>query len=165
MLKDRKLIFIASGIAVFILLMVFGISSLSSAKKQAALLKEQHNEMVVLKDEFLSIRQKVDAVEARKNLTNVQGVAQAVDEVFQSIGLKDRIKTLKSSGKREVKEGFEEEADISIEKVNMNELINILYKIENAPMILTVKKAVIKKSFENPELLNVTLVLSFFKAK
>ena len=165
MLKNRKLIFIASGIAVFILLMVFGISSLSSAKKQAALLREQRNEIVVLKDEFLSIRQKVDAVEARKNLTNVQGVAQAVDEVFQSIGLKDRIKTLKSSGKREVKEGFEEEADISIEKVNMNELINILYKIENAPMILTVKKAVIKKSFENPELLNVTLVLSFFKAK
>jgi hypothetical protein len=165
MLKNRKLIFISSGIAVFILLMVFGISSLSSAKKQAELLREQRNEIIVLKDEFLSIRQKVDAVEARKNLTNVQGVAQAVDEVFQSIGLKDRIKTLKSSGKREVKEGFEEEADISIEKVNMNELINILYKIENAPMILTVKKAVIKKSFENPELLNVTLVLSFFKAK
>jgi hypothetical protein len=32
-------------------------------------------------------------------------------------------------------------------------------------MILTVKKATIKKSFENPELLNITLSLSFLKTK
>jgi hypothetical protein len=44
-------------------------------------------------------------------------------------------------------------------------MINVFYRIENAPMVLTVKKATIKKSFENPELLNITMVLSFLKAK
>ena len=65
----------------------------------------------------------------------------------------------------EVKDGFEEEADISVEKVTMNEMVNIFYRIENAPMILTVKKASIKKSFDNPELLNISLILSFLKPK
>jgi hypothetical protein len=90
---------------------------------------------------------------------------QAVDEVFSSIGLRDKVKTVKSTGKRETRDGFEEEADISIEKVTMNEMVNILYRIERAPMVLTIKKATIKKSFESPELLNLMLVVSFLKAK
>jgi hypothetical protein len=84
---------------------------------------------------------------------------------FLSVGLRDKVKTVKSAGKRELKEGTEEDADISIEKVSMNEMVNIFYKIENAPMILIIKKATIKKSFENPELLNITLSLSFLKTK
>ena len=32
-------------------------------------------------------------------------------------------------------------------------------------MVLTVKKVTIKKSFENPELLNISLILSFLKNK
>lgn len=47
----------------------------------------------------------------------------------------------------------------------MNEMVNIFYRIENAPMILTIKKATVKKSFENPELLNISLVLSFLNPK
>jgi len=32
-------------------------------------------------------------------------------------------------------------------------------------MILTIKKVTVKQSFENPELLNITLMLSFLKTK
>ena len=121
--------------------------------------------MIIVKDEFLSLKQRIDAVESKKNLSNVQGIVQAVDEVFLSIGLKDKVKTVKSTGRRDMKDGFEEEAELQIEKVSMNEMVNIFYKIENAPMVLTIKKASIKKSFENPELLNIILTLSFLKAK
>lgn len=121
--------------------------------------------MMLLKDEFLSLRQRINFVEGKKNLSNVQGIVQAVDEVFSSVGLRDKVKTVKSAGKRDTRDGFEEEADISVEKVSMNEMANIFYRIERAPMALTIKKATIKKSFESPELLNLTLVLSFLKAK
>jgi hypothetical protein len=98
-------------------------------------------------------------------MMNVPGVVQAIDEIFQPMGLKDKLKTVRAAGKKEVRDGFEEEAEITVEKVGMNEMLNIFYKIENAPMILTIKKASIKKSFENPELLNVNIVLSFLKTK
>jgi general secretion pathway protein M len=164
-LKNRKLLSLITGIVIFIFLIAYGIHMLYSERKELKLLKEQQKEMLVLKDEFLSLRHKIGLVESRKNLSNTQGIAQAVDEVFSSVGLRDKVKTVKSAGKRELKEGTEEEADISIEKVSMNEMVNIFYKIENAPMILTIKKATIKKSFENPELLNITLSLSFLKTK
>ena len=165
LLKNRKILSLITGILVFIFLVAYGMHMLSSERKELKMLKEQQKEMLILKDEFLSLRQRIGLVEDRKNLSNTQGIAQAVDEVFSSISLRDKVKTVKSAGKRELKEGTEEDADISIEKVSMNEMLNIFYKIENAPMILTVKKATIKKSFENPELLNITLSLSFLKTK
>ena len=165
LLKDKRLISVLSVFIAFIVIIAFAIHLLSSEKKELRLLREQQKEMIILKDEFLSLKRRIDAVESKKSLSNVQGIIQAVDEVFLSIGLKDKLKTVKSTGRRDMKDGFEEEAELQIEKVSMNEMVNIFYKIENAPMVLTIKKASIKKSFENPELLNIVLILSFLKAK
>jgi len=165
LLKNKRFISVLSVFIVFIIIISLAIRLLSSEKRELKLLREQQKEMIIVKDEFLSLRQRIDAVESKKNLSDVQGIVQAVDEVFLSIGLKDKVKTVKSTGRRDMKDGFEEEAELQIEKVSMNEMVNIFYKIENAPMVLTIKKASIKKSFENPELLNIILTLSFLKAK
>ena len=165
MMKDKKIILGIAGFVIFIIMISVVLSILSGERKDLLQLKEQRKEMIVLRDALLLLSRKVRSVEAKKELSNVQGTAQAVEEVFSSVGLKDRVKAVKSTGKRETRDGFEEEADVSIEKVTMNEMINIFYRIKNAPMVLTVKKVTIKKSFENPELLNISLVLSFLKSK
>lgn len=164
-MKDKRFISVLSAFIVFIIIIALAIRLLSSERRELKLLREQQKEMIIIKDEFLSLKKRVDAVESKKNLSNVQGIVQAVDEVFSSIGLKDKVKTVKSTGRRDMKDGFEEEAELQIEKVSMNEMVNIFYKIENAPMVLTIKKASIKKSFENPDLLNIMLTLAFLKAK
>ena len=165
LLKDKRLIYISSGLILFVVIAVYGINLLSSERRELKLLNDQRKEMLILKDEYVSLKKRVDSAESRKDLSSAQGIVQAVDEVFQSTGLKDKVKTVKSTNRRDMKEGTEEEAELLIEKVSMNEMVNIFYKIENAPMILTIKKAAIKKSFENPELLNVSLTLSFLKMK
>ena len=164
-LRNRKVVAGISAIAILILIAVYGMHMLASQRQELKLVKEQQKEMLAIRDELLSLRQSIGAVEGKKELTNIQGIAQAVDEIFSSVGLKDKVKAVKSMGKREIKEGTEEDADISIEKVSMNEMVNIFYRINNAPMLLAVKKATIKKSFENPELLNINLNLSFLKPK
>jgi hypothetical protein len=165
LLKHRKLLYLLSGLVGFVIVLVVGVNLLVSERRELNQMKDQRKEMMMLKNEFLSLRQRINFVEGKKNLSNVQGIVQAVDEVFSSVGLRDKVKTVKSAGKRETRDGFEEEADIFVEKVSMNEMANIFYRIERAPMVLTIKKATIKKSFESPELLNLTLVISFLKAK
>jgi hypothetical protein len=165
LLKNRRIISFSAVLISFLILAALGIKMLSSQTKELHQLQGQRKEMAVLRGEFLSLQQKIQTVENRKNLTNVQGVLQAVDEVFSSVGLKDKVKTVKNTGKRETKDGIEEEADVSVEKVTMNEMVNIFYRIDHAPMILTIKKVTVKQSFENPELLNITLMLSFLKIK
>jgi len=165
LLKDKRFIYILSGLIGFIIIIAIAINLLYAESRELRMLQEQRKEMLTIEKEFLSLKQKIDAVEGKKNLSGVQGIVQAVDEIFLSIGLKDKIKTVKPAISRDVKDGFEEEADLYIEKVSMNEMVNIFYRIGNAPMILTIKKAAMKKSFENPELLNITLTLSFLKSK
>lgn len=163
--KDKGVVAFLAGLVLAVLLLLYGMHQLSASKQDLAGLKGQRSELVMLKDEYLSLKKRIDAVEGRKGLSGPQGIVQAVDEVFQSMGLKHKIKTLKSTGKKEVRDGFEENADLSVEKVTMNEMVNILYRIENAPMVLTMRKVSIKKSFENPELLNISLDLSFLMTK
>jgi len=165
LLRDRRSVLGLAVLAAFLLAAAIGLNVLSSERREVEKLRKQHVEMLSIKDEYSSLSRVVQAREARKNLSNAQGIAQAVEEVFLPVGLKDRLKSIKSTGRRETNDGYEEEADISIEKLSMNEMVNIFYRIENAPMVLTVKKVAIKKSFENPELMNISLLVSFLKPK
>jgi general secretion pathway protein M len=165
LVRDRMSVFGLAVLAAVLLAAAIGLNVLSSERKEVEKLRKQHVEMLSIKDEYSSLSRVVQAREARKNLSNAQGIAQAVEEVFVPVGLKDRLKSIKSTGRRETNDGYEEEADISIEKLSMNEMVNIFYRIENAPMVLTLKKVAIKKSFENPELMNISLLVSFLKPK
>lgn len=136
-----------------------------SLKRQSSILRSRQKEMLLLSQEYTGLKSIVGSVEARKSLTKVEGIVQAVDEIFKSIGLQQKIKSVKSTGVKEKKYSSEEEADVSVEKVTMNEMVNILYRMENAPMILSVKRTSIRTSFENPSLLNITMTVALIKPK
>jgi len=107
--KDRRvIIYLVSVLIPFVIIAALGLKILSSQTKELHHLREKHKEMSSLRQEFLSLQQKIQTVENKKHLANV---------------------------------------------------------IEHAPMILTVRKVTVKQSFENPELLNITLMLSFLKTK
>lgn len=137
----------------------------SSARKAHAGLVAQRTELLSLRKDYLDLKSSVDIVQHRGTLKNVQGIAQAIDDVFKPLGLSDKVKSVKSTGVRERDYGTEEEADVQVEKVSMNEMANIFYKIETVPMILTIKRATVKTSFDNPTLLNVSMTVTLVKPK
>jgi hypothetical protein len=105
-------------------------------------------------------------VEQKTTSARVQGIANAVDSIVSSLGIKGKLKAVKGLGSREIKGPMtEESAEMQLERVSMNELVNIFYRIGEAPVILSVKRATMKKSFENPELLDVTMTISLFTKK
>jgi predicted RND superfamily exporter protein len=137
----------------------------SSRQKELDLLKARRDEMKVLKKEYLSLNADISAIVNRHNGSNVQGIIQAVDEIFNPLGLREKVKTVKQTGQRETPEGFEEEADVTVEKIGMNEMVNILYRIDTMPMAVTVRKVSLKKSFDAPHLLNLAMTIAFLKPK
>jgi hypothetical protein len=161
----RRRLWIVSGAVAFVILFISMTHMSLALKKDNAYLKARQRDMLSLSEEFLALKSVIDSAESRKSLSKVEGIMQAVDEMFRSVGLSEKVKSVKSGGTVEKKYGFEEEADIQIEKVSMNEMVNIFYKIESAPMALSIKKATVKTSFENPALLNVSMTLGFIKPK
>jgi hypothetical protein len=136
-----------------------------SLKKERTDLRSRQKEISLLKGEFEDLKGAVDSAEGKKNLIKVGGIVQAVDEVFRSVGLNQKVRSVKPLGAREKKYTIEEEAEVQVEKVNMNEMTNIFYKIENNPMVLSIKKTTIKTSFDNPNLLNLMITVDLVKPK
>lgn len=164
-LKADRNVLVISVIALLFIVCVILFEVSLSLKRERDTLRSQQKEMLALSNEYAGLKNAVDAVEGKRSLTKVEGIVQAVDEVFKSMGLGQKVKSVKSTGTREKKFASEEEAEVSVEKVTMNEMVNILYRIENAPMILTVRKTSIKTSFDNPSLLNVTMTVGLIKPK
>lgn len=155
-------------IAVIVVSLVLGILLVNmslSLKKERTELRSRQKEISLLKGEFERLKGAVDSAEGKKSLIKVEGIVQAVDEVFRSLGLSRNVRSVKPLGVREKKYGVEEEAEVQVEKVNMNEMTNIFYKMENSPMVLSIKKTTIKTSFDNPSLLNLTITVDLVKPK
>lgn len=154
------------GLAVVIAgLCIFMLNISISAKKENAGLKTGYAELLALKDEHEAVKSLIIAAEEKKSGSKVEGAVQAIDEIFRSIGMERKVKSVKSLGVHEKKFGTEEEAELQIEKVDMNQMINILYRIENAPMVLSVRKTSVKTAFDNPSLLNITMTVGLVKLK
>src|SRR5208337_4363674 len=131
--------------------------------KELTSLRSRIKEFSVLSAEYKSFKVGIDAIEQKGSLKKEIGMAQAMDDILSSLGSKGKIKSIKGLGSREIKaELREESAEVQLEKVTMNEMINIFYRVENTPLMLSIKKVAIKKSFENPELLDITMTVSLF---
>ena len=163
--KKNKKLFVAGGIAIYTLLSILIFNVFSSSKADLKNIRVQQKELMALKDEFSFLKSKVDTVEEKKSLVKMEGVVKAIDEIFLPLGLKDKVKSVKVLTTKEGKDAVEEEAEVNVEKIDMNEMVNIFYMIENAPMILSLRSSNIKKSFENPSLLNITIKIALIKTK
>jgi hypothetical protein len=161
--RDATLVLIILGL--FILTIPLLIVE-RSAKKEVDTLKAKQKEIASLSREYKILKENVDFVEQRPSLSQIRGIANALDSISSSLGIKGKIKSVKAVGSREIQGSMSEEsAEVLIEKVTLNELVNLFYKIGDAPMILSVKRVTMKKSFENPELLDVTMTMAFFTRK
>jgi general secretion pathway protein M len=134
-----------------------------SAERERSALRKKNNEFNALAGEYRSLKERISAIERKKALTKTASIAQAIDDISRSLGMAGKVKSIKGTGTRKTPNSMSEEtAEIRIEKLTINEMVQLIYKIENAPMILAMKTVVIKKSFENPDLLDVTIMLSLF---
>ncbi len=92
-----------------------------------------------------------------------EGLLQVVNGVVDSLGLRDKVKSMKMTGNRELKEILEETGSIEFNKLNMNEFVNLLYGLENHPAGISIKGIKIKKDFENPQRLNIDISIAIYR--
>ncbi|MHB8881354.1 MAG: hypothetical protein ACYC69_07555 [Thermodesulfovibrionales bacterium] len=159
---DKKYIFPA-GIVLLLGICILMAILVRSSKAENRQLKARQAELSALKDEALRLRDAVGSAEGKKSLTKVEGVVQATDEVLKSLGMGQKVKSVKPTGSRNKQYATEEEAEVQLEKLSLNEMVNVLYRFENSAMFLSVKKTSIRTTFENPSLLNVIITVSLIK--
>lgn len=156
----NKALPLVAGFAAALIVLAVSAGVLFSAKKELSSLRAVSEEMLALRQEYLPVSGKVRALEGRMNLTRAQGVGEALDEVLEPLGLKGKVKYVKPLASDEASG---EKAEVDMKGLSMNEMVNVLYNLENAPMLLVIKKISMKTSFEKPDLLDLTMTVSFIK--
>ncbi|MEN6321012.1 MAG: hypothetical protein ABFD82_19930 [Syntrophaceae bacterium] len=161
--STRNKALIVSALAVFTILIIPNLIWKQSTQKDLATLTAKYSEFTALTGNYKSLKENVSTIEQKKSLTKINSVAQAMEDITAPLGIKAKMKSIKGTGTKKVMDQMtEDSAEVQMEKLNMTELIHMMYKIDNAPLILAVKKMVIKKSFESAEHLDVTLSMSVF---
>ncbi|MBF0565651.1 MAG: hypothetical protein HQK89_10445 [Nitrospirae bacterium] len=123
-------------------------SRLSIAEFNATL-----KDYAALNGEFMDIKKKVNGKEAN-------GAIQSLGDVLQSVGLKDRQASIKSMGQKKLSGYEEDSAEFKLQNVTLNEVVNLLYRIENGRVGFFIKGFRMKKSFNGQDKFDVALELS-----
>lgn len=158
--EGKDLVLVAAAAAVAALALLASVSFHTGAKAELSSLQTQRAEFQALKNELTGLRASVGGLEEKGSLSEVQGVVQAIGEIFSQAGLKGKLKSVTPLGTRNVLGATAEEAELKADRVSIDETVSLLYRMQNAPMGLVIRKASLRRSFEEPELLDLTMTVS-----
>jgi type II secretory pathway component PulM len=158
--RDKKTLIIGGIAAVIILLTVFVVSPLTSnlARKRELLPKKERDlvEMRVLKDQYLEMQkrlQQAQAAAAKRGplLTEIENITKRANLASKMVSLKPQ----EGVQTEEFKESI---VEIRLDSVTLYDIVNYLYQLEQDG--LRIKKLNFKPRFDNPKVLNATILVS-----
>ena len=158
---DRKSLIIVGTAAVSVLLFVGSLVWSSSASSRLSEIHKAHQEMSRVGGELKTLRGMVESLDRRAEASGDKGLLTFMDQITESIGVKDKLvsqKSIPSSSARE------EKAELSFEKLSLNEMANLLYRLDTQPVLLLVSRAAMAPSFDKPDLIMLDITVSLVKA-
>lgn len=161
----KKILFFdtISLILIMVLILVSAFTVITSiyangiAKKNNTL-KTQLTEIQSLSKRFINIKNIVESKENKIGLTKTAGVVSTLEQTLNSLGLKANI--IKPLEKRRINEFIEEDAELEIKGIDLNSIVNLLYKIDNSPVPMKIKQTLIKTAFEDPDKFTLKITVS-----
>jgi hypothetical protein len=159
-MKSRQALITISALVLIIIITGFMGLRLSGARQH---LKATRSTLAALdenKDAVMDMNLYIKSLERKRNITSVEGIAQAMEDVLGSLTLKDKLTSLKPVPSRDPED---DRAELTFEGLDVNEMTNIIYSVRNAPMLLIIRKAGISTSFLKPSLVDMSLTVSLIK--
>ncbi len=154
---NKKFLYIIAGIVFLVVLFsifIIGIHTMTNEKER---LGGNLKDILAMRDEYAAITADAARLE-RKVGQSSQGIVPIIEDTLGTLGIK--AKAIKPIDKNKVGTYTEESAELQVDGLDMNHLVNLLYRLENSPMPLKIKTASMKSSFDNPELINLTATIA-----
>jgi hypothetical protein len=147
--SDRFMLVLAVLSLAIIIIAATVILSTGNIERKNRMLKKQIVEMDSLSNKLIYLKDIVISKEKKIGLTEVTGVVPALEQMLNSFGIE--AKAIKPLEKKMIGGFSEEEAELHLEKIDLNSVVNLLYRIEHSPVPLKVKNTSVRATFENPD--------------
>ncbi len=157
---DRKKAYtIVLSIVVFLAMLATANSAIERYRTMQKALTAKEREIERFRRlEALYLKKRAFLDSLRKRALSGRGrvsTVSIIENIARTIGLENRISTIKSTGSETKGEYLVREARVKIEGLNLNELVNLLYMIEHERALLIIKTFSMKSHFRNPNLYDV----------
>ena len=163
-LDSRVRLRLGIGIAVFLFLAILFSTAndrIGRLKKKLAAREADIAEMLVLKQRYL------EANAVSQKLANRLTATRADDtpaRIIEEIGIKGKGSQIKPL-KGEERGGYlEDAAEVKMDGLTLNEVVNLLFRLEKGTRPVVIKKALLKTRFDDPARLDLTLTITLLKA-
>lgn len=134
-------------------------SQYSRTKRLAGTKKADMERFAVLRSEYIVEKARIDEL-SRKASVPDGSVVSVVESLAQGIGVRGRVVSLKPLGESAAAGYVQREAEVRMEKVDLNQLVNFLFQAENGRHLIAVREFSMKSRFEDPDLFDATLRLA-----
>jgi type II secretory pathway component PulM len=158
--RDKKALLIGGVAAVIIVLYAFVVSPLTSdltRKRELIPRKERElTEMRVLKDQYLEMKQRLQqaqAIAAQRGplLTEIENLTKRANLNSKMVSVKPQAGVQTESFKESI-------VEIRLDNITLYDIVNYVYLLEKNG--LRIKKLNFKPRYDNPKLLNSTILVS-----
>jgi general secretion pathway protein M len=166
--RERMLTQVAGGVTLLVLL-YFMVSWFQNAKAdlrlKIAAKERQLDEIQELRRTYLQLKAQAESVTS--NYTNRPqnfSLFSFLDGVGTKTVSREKILAMSPSSKTVGDQYVEESVEMRLSGVSLNQVVGLLYEVENAPTPLLVSRLQMKKRFNDPYNFDVTLVVSSVKS-
>ncbi len=163
-LEKRKVMPVISTILLgFILIYAGGgvYKRYTTLKRSVEVKKEELAEFRRLKERYLKEKVNFDYLK-RRLLTagSAESTIAIVESIGEDIGIKERIVSIKPLGERTRNSYLIKEMELKVEGIDLNQLVNLLYRIEHHRMLFRIDEFTMKSRFEKPTLFDVGMKIT-----
>ncbi len=157
--RQRSILILGALILIVILWGGFSASSRYTAMKRTVSVKQgELSTFNKLAEGYIKKEARLSALEKRiTSATASKSVVAVMEGIAKEIGVKSQVASLLPL-KEEIRRGYlERGAEVKIEGIDLNRLINLLYALEHHRSLLLIKEFSLESRFDNRELLDVRL--------
>ena len=159
--RDRKIILVAAGIIALLLVAVIALNgAVNNAQKRLSMMESVYAEMSVNKAGLISRAEETKALKTRAAEGKNRNFVSEMEKTAAEYGLSKVLKKINFVTHREEGQFRGDDYELKIEGVDINTAVNFIYRITSSGLVIKVKKCSMSVSFENPSLLNISLLVS-----
>jgi hypothetical protein len=160
---DRKKAYLYAIYAIIPLALLAGgltlYGSYASVRKAVEAKKKEIGVMATLKADYIGKKTALDTLSQRAAESGESPVS-AIEEIAKRTGIKERVASVKPLEERPSPGYIDKPAEVRLEAVDLNQLVNFLYHAESGGKLMVVRELSMKSRFEDPDLLDVTMEVS-----
>jgi type II secretory pathway component PulM len=158
--RDKKVLLIGGILAALILLYALVLSPLYAelSRKQNAIPRKERDlaEMRVLKDQYLEMQQRLKTLQAAAAkrgplLTEIENITKRTNLSSKIVSLKPQTGVQSANFKESI-------VEVRLDNITLYDVVNYVNQLEKAT--LRIRKLYFKPRFDNPKLLNATILVS-----